>query len=220
MATITFPSTPKPESMVWRLVQPAQTNISTWTGARQTLGSNRGWWECDITMPPVVSEASARQWLSFIAQTQGQVNDFQIKVSPNEQFSNWATPLTNLSLNFLTGAYSANSTSDAGKAFVKGSGQTGRSLATFGWLPSTTVLYAGQHITIGNQLLRLTADVVANAAGEATISFAPPLRVSPANNTAIEFRNPYALMYVTDQINEPIEPGMIYSFSFTLRESF
>lgn len=220
MATITFPSTPKPQSMVWRLVQPAQTNISTWTGARQTLGSNRGWWECDITMPPVVSEASARQWLSFIAQTQGQVNDFQIKVSPSEQANNWAGPFTNLSLDFINGSYTANTTALASYPTVKGSGQTGRSLLTEGWKPSTTIMYAGQYVTINNQLLRLTENIVSNAAGEATLTFAPPLRVSPANGNAVEFRNPYALMYVTEQINEPIEPGMIYGFSFTLRESF
>lgn len=220
MTTITFPSTPKPQGMVWRLVQPAQTNISSWTGARQTLASNRGWWECDITMPPIVSEQSARQWLSFIAQANGQANDCQIKINPNGQANNWTTPYTNLFLDFVGGAYSANATANAGYAFVNGSGQTGRSLATWGWLPSTTVLYAGQHITINDQLLRLTADVVTNASGEATITFSPPIRVSPANNAVIEFRNPYALMYLVDQVSESIEPGMIYSFSFTLREAF
>lgn len=215
MTTIAFPSSPKPQSMVWRLVQPAQTNVSGWTGERQTLPSGRGWWECEVTMPPVVSEASARAWLSFIAKTEGEGNTFQIGMTPSEQSNGWSSPLTALLLDFTSGAYATNSA-----PAVKGSGQTGKSLATWGWKPSTTILYAGQHITINNQLLRLTADVVADAAGEATITFAPAIRVSPANNDLIEFRNPYALMYCVDQINEPIEPGMVYGFSFKLRESF
>lgn len=196
MATITFPSTPKAQSMAWRLVMPSQTNISSWTGERQTVSSNRGWWECNFVLPPIVGTDNVNAWRSFIAQARGSTNDFQVPVDPTAQSSATATPLVN------------------------GADQVGRSLITDGWPISTTVLYAGQYVTIGNQLLQLTADIVSNESGQATISFEPPIRSAPADNAAIEFKNPYCLMYMTEQPEINVEAGYVYSFSLMLRESF
>lgn len=196
MTTITFPSSPKPSTMSWRLVQPAQQNISQWTGARQVLPSGRGWWECSLTLPPIVGETAVNNWRAFIAAAQGAANDFQVPVNEIAQSSATATPLVN------------------------GAGQTGRSLITDGWPASTTVLYGGQFVTIGNQLLQLTNNIVSDASGNATITFAPAIRVSPADNAAIEFKNPYALMYFLEDPGYSVEPGLVYSMSFNLRESF
>lgn len=196
MTTITFPSSPKPSGMSWRLVQPAQQNMSEWTGARQVLASGRGWWECSVTLPPIVGEAAVNPWRSFFGLARGAANDFQVPVNEIAQSSSTATPLVN------------------------GAGQTGRSLNTDGWPNSTTVLSAGQFVTIGNQLLQLTADVVSNGSGQATISFEPAIRVSPADNAAIEYKNPYALMYFVENPGYSVEPGLVYSLSLNLRESF
>jgi len=196
MPTITFPATPKPQSMSWRLVMPSQTNISEWTGRRQTVASNRGWWECQFTLPPLVGVTRVNPWRSFVVQARGQVNDFQVPVDPTAQSAVVATPLIN------------------------GAGQTGRSLASDGWPVSSTVLQAGQFLTINNQLLQLTANVVSNASGQATLSFEPPIRVSPADNAAIEFRNPYCLMYMLEEPTISVEAGYVYSLSLNLRESY
>lgn len=196
MATITFPSTPKPQSMAWRLVMPSQTNISEWTGRRQTVASNRGWWECQFTLPPLVGVTRVNPWRSFVVQARGQVNDFQVPVDPTAQSAVVATPLIN------------------------GAGQTGRSLASDGWPVSSTVLQAGQFLTINNQLLQLTANVVSNASGQATLNFEPPIRVSPADNAAIEFKNPYCLMYMLEEPTISVEAGYVYSLSLNLRESY
>lgn len=196
MPTITFPATPKPQSMSWRLVMPSQTNISEWTGRRQTVASNRGWWECQFTLPPLVGVTRVNPWRSFVVQARGQVNDFQVPVDPTAQSAVVATPLIN------------------------GAGQTGRSLASDGWPVSSTVLQAGQFLTINNQLLQLTANVVSNASGQATLSFEPPIRVSPADNAAIEFKNPYCLMYMLEEPTISVEAGYVYSLSLNLRESY
>lgn len=196
MTTITFPSSPKPSTMSWRLVQPAQQNISQWTGARQVLASGRGWWECSLTLPPIVGETAVNSWRAFTALARGAANDFRVPVNELSQSSSTATPQIN------------------------GANQTGRSLNTDGWPNSTTVLYAGQFVTIGNQLLQLTADISSNASGQATISFEPAIRVSPSDNAAIEFKNPYALMYFVEDPGYSVEPGLVYSMSFNLRESF
>lgn len=196
MATITFPTSPAPQSMTWRLVQPAQQNVSGWTGARQVLASGRGWWECSLSLPPIVGETSVNAWRAFMAQARGAVNDFRIPVNEIEQSSATATPLVN------------------------GGGQTGRSISTDGWPVSTTVLKAGQFVTISGQLLQLTADVTSNASGQATISFEPSIRYPTTDNIAIEFKNPYALMYFVEDPSYSVEPGLVYSMSFNLRESF
>jgi len=195
MAVITFPSTPKPAGMDWKLVMPAQNNISTWTGSRQVLSSDRGWWECSITMPPIVG-STIRPWRSFIAQARGSTNDFQIPVDPTAQSTATATPLVN------------------------GASQTGRSIVTDGWPASTTVLYAGHFVTINNQLLQLTADVTSDALGNATLSIEPPVRSAPADNAAIEFKNPYALMYFVEEPTLSVVIGDVYTLSLNLRESF
>lgn len=196
MATITFPSTPAPSGMTWRLIQPAQNNISGWTGARQVLASGRGWWECSVSLPPMVGEASVAPWRSFFAQMQGAANDFRLPVNEIAQSASTATPLVN------------------------GASQTGRSIVTDGWPVSSTVLSAGMYVTINNQLLQLTADVVSNGSGQATISVAPAVRSSPADNAPIEYKNPYALMYLLEEPTVSVEPGLVYSTSFSARESF
>ena len=196
MATITYPSTPKPSGMSWRLVMPSQTNVSDWTGRRQTIASGRGWWECQITLPPIVGTTNVNAWRSFIAKARGRANDFQIPVDPIAQSASTATPLIN------------------------GASQTGRTLATDGWPVSTTVLVAGQYVTINNQLLQLTENVTSNGSGVATLTFEPPIRVSPADNAAIEYKNPYCLMYFVEEPTLSVENGYVYSLSLNLRESF
>ena len=196
MATITYPSTPKPNGMAWRLVMPAQTNVSEWTGVRQTIASGRGWWECQISLPPIVGTTNVNAWRSFIAKARGRANDFQIPVDPTAQSASTATPLVN------------------------GGSQTGRTLATDGWPVSTTVLVAGQFVTINNQLLQLTENVTSNASGVATLTFEPPIRVSPADNATIQYKNPFCLMYFLEEPTLSVENGYVYSLSLNLRESF
>ena len=196
MATITYPATPKPQGMSWRLVMPSQTNVSDWSGRRQTIASGRGWWECQVTFPPIVGTSRVNAWRAFIAKSRGKANDFQVPVDPTAQSSAVATPLVN------------------------GANQTGRTLSTDGWPVSSTVLQAGQFVTINNQLLQLTENVTSNGSGVATLTFEPPVRVAPSDNAAIEFKNPYCLMYLVEEPTLSVETGYVYSLSLNLRESF
>lgn len=196
MATITFPSNPKPAGMQWRLIMPAQNNVSGWTGQRQVIASNRGWWECSVALPPIVGRAAARPWKSFIAQARGMTNDFQVPVDP--------TPQSAL----------------ANTVLVQGAGQTGRSIVTDGWPNSTTVLSAGDFVTINNQLLQLTANVTSNGSGVATLTFEPPIRTAPSDNAPVEYKNPYALMYFVEEPMQSVGLADVYTIGFELREAF
>lgn len=182
--------------MTWRLVRPVQNNVSQWTGARQVLASGRGWWECQITYPPIVGTVNFNAWRSFVAQMRGALNDVQIAVDPTAQSS-----LSNTML-------------------VNGAGQAGRGLNVDGLPNSTTVLFAGQFVTVGDQLLQLRANVTTNGSGQATLLFEPSLRSSPADNAVVEYKNPYCLMYFVDDPTYSVEPGYVYSLSLNLREAF
>jgi len=195
MATITFPSSPKPRGMQWKLHQPTQINVSEWTGRRQVQSSNRGWWECRFTLPPIVGRDNFNPWRSFLAQARGGANDFQVPIDNVEQAANTGNT-----------------------ARVNGGFQTGRSLTTNGWPASQTILQAGQFVTINDQLLQLTADVATSAGGTATIEFEPPIRVSPADNAVIEYRNPYALMYLVEIPSYDASVGDVYGLSMEFRE--
>lgn len=219
MTTITIPTTPKPQSMTWRLVQPAQNNVSQWTGARQVLASGRGWWECQITYPPIVGTASFNAWRAFIAKMRGMANDVRIYVDPTEQYA-LGTGDENLILSFTQRAYQTTGTIASLTAFVNGAGQTGRSLNVSGFPVSTLVLSAGEFVTVGNQLLQLTEDVTSDVSGNATITFEPAIRVSPANAAEVEYGNPYCLMHLTEEPTYSVEPGYVYSLSLNLREAF
>lgn len=196
MTTISFPSTPKPQSISWRLNMPAQNNMSSWTGRRQVVASGRGWWEATVTLPPIVGTSTFNAWRAFLALSRGSANDFQVPVDATAQSALPNTVLTN------------------------GASQTGRSIATDGWPNSTTVLSAGQFVTINNQLLQLTAAVTSNGSGQATLSVEPPVRAPVADNTAVEYKNPYCLMYLIEMPSYSVEPGYVYSLTLDLRESF
>jgi hypothetical protein len=182
--------------MQWRLVMPSQNNVSGWTGQRQVVASNRGWWECSITLPPIVGTAAVKPWRSYIAQARGVANDFRVPVHPTAQ-----SALSNTVL-------------------VRGAGQGGRSIVSDGWPVSATPLSAGDYVTIGDQLLQLTANVVSDASGIATLTFEPPIRRVPADNATVEYKNPYALMYFTEEPTVSVGLADVYNLGFSLRESF
>lgn len=197
MAEITLPSQPYAQSVQWRLTMPSQMNVSEWTGSRQVLPSGRGWWECNYSLPPIVGRKEFEPWQAFLAKTQGTANTFRVRVDTKRQ-----SPYFSYTV------------------LVNGGSQTGRTIDTDGWPAGTTILRAGQFVTIGDQLLQLTENVTSNGSGEATLTFEPPIRVSPADNAAVEWQEPYCLMYLTEQPFYTGEAGAVFGLSLQLREAF
>ena len=76
--------------------------------------------------------------------------------------------------------------SAAGTPLVNGGSQTGQSLITDGWVPSTTgILKAGDYIQIGQSLYKIMKDADSDGSGNATFDIFPRLRSSPVDNTPI-----------------------------------
>jgi hypothetical protein len=82
---------------------------------------------------------------------------------------------------------------------VNGGSQTGTSLVTDGWPPNQVVLKAGDMFSCG-ELKRASADVLSDGSGNATITFRPAIRTSPADNTAFVLEKPTCTMILADDM--------------------
>jgi hypothetical protein len=184
-------------SIRWQFLQPSQVNRSAWTGRRQVValpGAAR--WEASVELRPMLSDSDVSLWRGFLARLRGQQNTFRLRAVEQAQISG-VTPLVN------------------------GGGQAGYTLSSDGWGSAGTKLLAGQMITIDDQLIPLGADVVANGAGQATLTLESKLRAPPADNATIIADWPTAIMALaTDTIGWSVDPGRIYGFSFDCEEAF
>lgn len=197
MAEITMPSTPYPRSMVWRFIQKSQVNTSQWTGSRQVLDLGRGWWECDIELPPILgTDASA--WRGFVSAVEGTVNTFRVK----------PVPLGN-QLDVAGGTISSVGATTGGSTSISVDGAA-----------ASVTIPAGYWVSANDQLFRLTQDFVADGAGTGTMSVQPPVRGTMPDNTVFEYDDPTMLCYVSDQINENNQMGDVMTIGFSVREAF
>ena len=109
-----------------------------------------------------------------------------------------------------------------GTPLVNGADQVGGSLVTDGWAAGEQVLMAGDYLSVNNELKMTTEAATADSSGNATISFEPKIRVSPADNAAITLIKPYCLMRLIDddQAQWEAEAGGYYRMVFSAAESF
>jgi hypothetical protein len=79
----------------------------------------------------------------------------------------------------------------------------------------TDTMKEGQLMTINRQLVICTA----NQSG-ANVSFEPPLRQPASAGTAVETKQPYALMHMSvSKVGWNVGPGKVYNVSFDLQEA-
>jgi hypothetical protein len=198
MSVILWPADMPVRRQLVTLERLSQTQRSPWTFARQVQdypGAALWRLECEIVPMLEARALPVRAWLSAM---RGAVNQCRVPV------------------------YESAGVSSALSITVQGGGQAGGSLLTAGWPVNSTALGAGRHITVGDQLLRLTAPVVSNGTGLATLSFEPWLRVSPASGAAVEVRYPWLLASLADDEQDKYEvtAGGLYQFAFRMEEAF
>lgn len=196
MAIVPYPTPHSHNGIGLRPMVSAQVNRSELTNARQAVDIGYSWWEATISVRNM-RHADAAAWLLFFGRVRGPVHSFRVPVTADPQH---------------IGALAV-------RALGAGSGYE---LLTDGWPPSATALRAAQLVTIGDQLMRLDEDAVADAAGVALLQFHAPLRRIVADNTAIETRRPWLLASLPE--NSPmltIDVGRIQAgFSFDVVEAY
>lgn len=192
---VAMPPRPQPRQIRWEMVRAVQTNRSQVTGRPQrALLSEVGYWRGSFVLPPIKGEEAARAWRAFLLLQRGGFNSFRLPAVEGPQ-------------------------GVAASPFVDGAGGTGTTLLTGGWGAAGTALPAGALLTVGDQLVGLTADVVVVPGGGATIAFEPRLHYPSLNGAPIEADVPTALVRMTEPTGGwDVEPGPFYGVGYSFEE--
>lgn len=151
-------------------------------------------WGADCVLPPM-QRAEAEQWQTFLLSLNGAEGTFYL--SP---------PLQSTPRGIATGT-----------PLVNGANQTGQTLITDGWTPSTTdILKAGDFIQVGQGLYKILTDTTSNGSGQATLDIFPRLRTSPSDNQAVITSQAKGLFRLADNKNSivSVDSLQLYDFSF------
>jgi hypothetical protein len=188
-----------PSSLEWALLSNTQTFTSPLNQSVQSLEMPGARWRFSCSFDSL-SEADAAAMRTFLAQLRGRSNRFTV----------WP-----LGVKAVRGVAT-------GTPLVNGAAQTGTTLATDGWTPSTAgILLAGDYIGVNGELKLLVADAASNGAGEATLSFEPPLRASPVDNAVITTTRPLATFMLDEDASRwTTAAPSLDSFSIAATEAF
>lgn len=167
MAIVPYPSPNHHTEVGLRPMVSAFVNRSELTNARQAVDTGYAWWEAVVSVRGMTRN-EARGWKVFLGRIRGPVHSFRVPIETDPQHS---------------GSFTVR---------AQGSG-SGYSLVTDGWPANATPLLAADHVTVGDQLMRLDEDVTTDVAGNATLKFHAPLRRIVADNTLVETKNPWLL---------------------------
>ena len=174
-----------PAEMEWALVANTQTFTSPLTNSVQTVELPGARWRVDFTLRNL-DEADTAVLQAFLAQLRGRAGRFTLHhfARPAPRGTARGTPL------------------------VKGASQTGTSLLIDGMTVGATLL-PGDFFAVNGQLKMATATATANGSGEATVSFEPPLRASPADNAVVTLESPTAtFMLAGDEMSAITRAGL------------
>lgn len=200
MTILSLPAAPKFKQARFGLSSNALTFQSPLNGTVQTVEFPGARWMLTASLPPMKRD-TASDWQSFFAQLRGMSGRFYAG-DPKGRVPR-GTAL--------------------GTPLVNGASQTGTSLITDGWtISQAAALKAGDYFQVGTELKVVLATVASNGSGQATITFEPPLRASPADNAPIITSNPVCIMRMTnnDQAGWDIEEAAVYGMAFSAVESF
>jgi len=201
MTTVAWPTLSRaaPSSLEWALISNTQTFASPLNQSVQTLEMPGARWRFSTSFESL-SEADAAAMRTFLAKLRGRSN----------RFTAWP-----LGVKAVRGVAT-------GTPKVNGAAQTGTSLVTDGWTASTAgILLAGDYIGVNGELKLMVADAASNGAGQAALSFEPPLRASPVDNAAITITRPLAtFMLDEDASSWTTRAPSLDSFSIAATEAF
>jgi hypothetical protein len=172
----------------WALDRPAQINVAV-SGKRTADEPLYGKWSGHVDLMTTGSESDFLPIRSFLVRCNGPVNTFDLPATVEPQ----------------------NADSGVTVASTVAAGVVTLSLSGY-----STPLTDGQMVTVGGQLLQLTADQ-----SGAAITFEPPLRVQATAGDAVETANPFATVRLTQsEVGYTIEPPQRFTTSFDVEEEF
>lgn len=162
----------------YSLAVPSQVNRSQWSGTSKVVGlAGAEVWTAKITIDGLATEASEWPWRAFMLALRGQQNWFRLRMTCQGHIG----PMPKV---------------------APGAGD-GYTLPLTGMAPSTTILKAGQWMTVpvavdSYRLVALTSDLITDASGNAVAQIEPALRIAPVAGTPVETANPFMQVRKSD----------------------
>ena len=201
MALITWPAGVALRSVQWQQTWPRLVQRSEFTGRRRVaMFGACALWAAECELPPM-DRAKAQVLRAFLSRLAVPGNTTRLVAVEAPQ-------------------------NPAATGVASATGTTPVALGITGLPASTTVLRAGQMITVwlangDTQLLVLTADLVSDGAGYALAQFDVPLRSAAAIGSGVEMNLPFAHVEAGEDIMAwAAAPGSLYSAAgFTLTEA-
>ncbi len=199
---ITMPATSCFAAISMRLNTVVGMSQSPFSMSQQAFLWEGEQWEADFTLPPIKERATYAEWQAFSLLLKGRYNYFLL-----------GDPLARTPRGVATGT-----------PLVDAAGQIGNTLTTSGWTPGVTgILKAGDYFQVGTgvnaRLHMLTQDADSDTNGDATLTFRPALRSSPALNSAVVVNNAKGAFRLADNsVGWSANVGPFYNFSFSAIE--
>ena len=190
MTTFTFPSI-TPSASSFELVTNTRAYRSPLTNAVQTVGRKGSLWRATLQFNNL-SGADRATMQAFVTKLNGQEHRFTLHDH----------------------SYTQRGTG-GGTLRVNGASQSGTSLVCDGATASVTnYLREGDFVTFGNELHMVVADTDSDASGNVTLSLAPPIRKSPADDALVGYSTPVkGVFMLASPASWSNQPGIFSSFS-------
>ena len=190
MTTFTFPSI-TPTASTFELVANTRTFQSPLTNAVQTSSRKGSLWRASLQFRNLSGD-DRQEMQAFLVKLNGQEHRFTLH---DHSFTR-------------RGA-------GGGSLLVNGGSQSGTSLVCDGATASVNnYLRAGDYITFNNELHMVVADANSDAAGNVTLSIAPPIRKTPPDDTVVTYTSPVkGVFMLAGPASWDTQPGIYSSFN-------
>ena len=189
MTTFAFPSI-TPTTNTFELVANTRTFQSPLTNAIQTTSRKGSLWRISMQFANL-SGAERKTMQAFLAKLNGQQHRFTVQ---DHSYT-------------LSGG-------GGGTLQVNGGTQSGTSLVCDGATASVSnYLKAGDYIAFNNELHMVVADTDSDGSGNVTVSIAPPIRKTPADDTIVEYTVPKGVFILSGPASWDTQPSITSSFN-------
>jgi len=172
VTTFAFPSI-TPTTNTFELVANTRTFQSPLTNAIQTSSRKGSLWRASLQFTNLTGD-DRREMQAFVVKLNGQQHRFTLHDH----------------------SYTRRG-AGGGTLLINGGTQSGTSLVCDGATASVNnYLRAGDYISFNNELHMVIADANSDASGNVTLSIAPPIRKTAANNTVVDYLTPVSGVFM------------------------
>lgn len=190
MTTFAFPSI-TPTKNTFELVANTRTFQSPLTNAIQTSSRKGSLWKASLQFTNLSGD-DRREMQAFVVKLNGQQHRFTLHDH----------------------SYTRRG-AGGGTLLINGGTQSGTSLVCDGATASVNnYLRAGDYISFNNELHMVIADANSDSSGNITLSIAPPIRKTAADNTVVDYLTPVSGVFMlAGPASWDTQPGIISSFT-------